>query len=119
MENALAGTLEFCSLCLVLQSEELNHCCGYVAVSALFYCWFFLEMQRCLYCYVIRHLCLYVAIASFCTSAKSTISTCTKSISSLFSILWFIVAGGPKKDGEVDDGEEPEAPEPFEWPDDI
>ena len=30
-----------------------------------------------------------------------------------------ILAGGPKKEAEEDEGQEPEAPEPFEWPDDI
>lgn len=30
-----------------------------------------------------------------------------------------ILAGGPKKEAEEEDGVEPEAPEPFEWPDDI
>jgi len=30
-----------------------------------------------------------------------------------------VQAGGPKKEGEEDDGVEPEAPEPFEWPEDI
>lgn len=32
----------------------------------------------------------------------------------------FILAGGPKKESaEDDDMQEPEAPEPFEWPDDL
>lgn len=31
-----------------------------------------------------------------------------------------VLAGGPKKESSSDDdGQEPEAPEPFEWPDDI
>lgn len=32
--------------------------------------------------------------------------------------LRLITAGGPKKE-DSDDGVEPEAPEPFEWPEDI
>jgi hypothetical protein len=36
-----------------------------------------------------------------------------------FHVIFFL-AGGPKKESTEDDGgQEPEAPEPFEWPDDI
>lgn len=38
----------------------------------------------------------------------------------LFPLLYvYFIAGGPKKEVEDDEGVEPEAPEPFEWPDDI
>ena len=65
------------------------------------------------FCYVQP---MYSYIYIYMQTLWEPIKTYNTQCCGLFSVF---SAGGPKKEGDEDDGVEPEAPEPFEWPDDI